>query len=69
MATETTPIVPATAPTEALANGCCGPAAATNETPVASTCCGTVAEAHTSGSCCGESAKAEAVAAGRGCCG
>jgi hypothetical protein len=34
-----------------------------------STCCGTVAEAQASGGCCGPAAKAEAVAAGAGCCG
>ena len=32
-------------------------------------CCGTVAEAAAGGSCCGGAAKAEAVAAGTGCCG
>ncbi|WP_020525260.1 hypothetical protein [Catelliglobosispora koreensis] len=57
----------------AAAGGCCGSApsaTATAETPAAtSPCCGTAAEATEAGSCCGTAAKAEAVEAGKGCCG
>ncbi|MEU7874631.1 hypothetical protein [Dactylosporangium sp. NPDC049140] len=54
--------------------GCCGnPPAATLALPepaaASSPCCGTPAEASTEGSCCGSAAKADAVAAGQGCCG
>lgn len=53
------------------AGGCCGGPDSTTTTaePVANTCCGTVAEAQASGGCCGAEAKAQAVAAGAGCCG
>jgi hypothetical protein len=50
--------------------GCCGsPARETVQEPAADTCCGTAAEAQASGGCCGAQAKADAVAAGAGCCG
>jgi hypothetical protein len=53
---------------------CCGsPATAAapvvGEQPVSSPCCGTAAQAEQAGSCCGAEAKADAVAAGQGCCG
>jgi hypothetical protein len=54
------------------AGGCCGsPAAADagNPAPVASTCCGTAEAAASANSCCDPAAKADAVAAGAGCCG
>ncbi len=62
------------------AGGCCGSAptavastapalTAADSAPVASTCCGTVADAQAAGACCGAEAKSEAVAAGAGCCG
>jgi len=38
-------------------------------TMAADPCCGTRAEAAAEGSCCGSAAKADAVAAGQGCCG
>ncbi|MFF5085394.1 hypothetical protein ACFY36_50855 [Actinoplanes sp. NPDC000266] len=37
--------------------------------PEPAPCCGTAAEAAAEGSCCGSSAKADAAAAGQGCCG
>ncbi len=46
------------------------PRSATSAAPVpASTCCGTAEAATAAGSCCDPAAKAEAVAAGAGCCG
>nr|WP_296069141.1 hypothetical protein [uncultured Actinoplanes sp.] len=66
-------------PAEALAvtgtSGCCGnPARSTLALPDPAgsgpvTCCGTPAEAAADKSCCGTTAKAQAVAAGRDCCG
>jgi hypothetical protein len=53
------------------ARDCCGNAVAARSaegSPTAA-CCGSVAEARQSRGCCGEAAKAEAVAAGVGCCG
>lgn len=55
--------------------GCCGnPPQATltlPDTAPAATgpCCGTATDAAAEGSCCGSTAKADAVAAGQGCCG
>jgi hypothetical protein len=65
---------PAAALNVAGTGGCCGnPPAAILDLPEpaagAAPCCGTVAEAATSGSCCGSAAKADAVASGAGCCG
>lgn len=63
---------PAEAFTPASAGGCCGSAPASTATATTTTagpCCGTTAEAAQSGGCCGTEAKAEAVAAGQGCCG
>ena len=63
-------------PTDALtatgSGGCCGnPPRATLELPEPSTapCCGTATDATAEGACCGSTAKADAVAAGQGCCG
>jgi hypothetical protein len=55
-------------------SGCCGNpprAALALPEPVAAggPCCGTQAEAAAETSCCGSAAKADAVAAGQGCCG
>ncbi|GAA3453625.1 hypothetical protein [Dactylosporangium matsuzakiense] len=70
---ETTGTAPAGAPSTSGASGCCGnPPAATHaraEPAAAAPCCGTAAEAATDGSCCGRAARADAVAAGQGCCG
>jgi hypothetical protein len=65
---------PAAALTVTGTSGCCGsPAQATLALPepatASSPCCGTPAEATAEGSCCGSTAKADAVAAGQGCCG
>lgn len=62
---------PAAAFTPATSGGCCGsPAPATGTAPAStSTCCGTAEAATAAGSCCDPGAKAEAVAAGAGCCG
>ncbi|MDW5325010.1 hypothetical protein [Plantactinospora sp. KLBMP9567] len=64
---------PAAALDVAGSTGCCGsPAQATNVTlpdPAGGTCCGTPAEAVAANSCCAPVARAEAVAAGQGCCG
>ena len=77
MSTDTTPRTggfagsPEEAFAPAAAGGCCGSAPAQNaaNTTVASTCCGTAAQAKASGGCCGETAKADAIAAGASCCG
>jgi len=61
--------------TTAGAGGCCGNAPqATLAHPEpagepGTPCCGTATDAAAEGSCCGNAAKADAVAAGRGCCG
>jgi hypothetical protein len=63
---------PAEALTVAGTDGCCGnaPVASLNlPGPAAGPCCGTAGDATAEGSCCGSTAKADAVAAGRGCCG
>jgi hypothetical protein len=66
---------PAQALTVAGTGGCCGnPPVATLDLPdpgaaPAAPCCGTATEAAAAGSCCGSTAKADAVAAGQGCCG
>jgi hypothetical protein len=54
--------------------GCCGaPSPAVPAVPdtaeVAGPCCGTATDAAAEGACCGSGAKADAVAAGQGCCG
>jgi len=66
---------PTAALTVAGTGGCCGnPPQATLTLPettevAAGPCCGTATDAAAEGSCCGSSAKADAVAAGQGCCG
>jgi hypothetical protein len=66
---------PADALTVAGTGGCCGnPPQTTLSLPepagtTAAPCCGTATEAVAEGSCCGGAAKADAVAAGQGCCG
>lgn len=55
------------------AGGCCGSAPAAVSVTLgdagAGTCCGSTEDARAAGSCCAPEAKAEAVAAGAGCCG
>ncbi|MEV6523226.1 hypothetical protein AB0M43_14845 [Longispora sp. NPDC051575] len=61
----------------AASGGCCGTATAATGTASpaadagapAGTCCGTATAAQEAGTCCAPEAKAEAVAAGAGCCG
>ena len=64
---------PAAALNPAAGSGCCGSPATSAvvraEPGAAAPCCGTQAEAIADNSCCGSTAKAEAVAAGQGCCG
>jgi hypothetical protein len=63
---------PATALSVAGTGGCCGNAPQSTPAipdPEAGPCCGTASDAAVDGSCCGSVAKADAVAAGRGCCG
>jgi hypothetical protein len=66
---------PAEALTAAGTGGCCGnPPQATLTLPEPAEasggpCCGTTTAAAVEGSCCGSAAKADAVAAGQGCCG
>ena len=65
---------PAAALSASGTSGCCGkpaPATLTLPEPAAAgdPCCGTQVEASAEGSCCGSAAKADAVAAGQGCCG
>jgi len=55
-------------------SACCGTQAsatgAVAERPAAtSPCCGTTADADSSGGCCGSHAKQEAIKSGAGCCG
>ena len=56
------------------ASACCGSqpsatVAVTERSAAASPCCGTTAEADSSGGCCGSHAKQEAIKSGAGCCG
>lgn len=65
---------PAEAFAPPAASGCCGTAPASGASDAGaqaagSPCCGTAAAAEEAGSCCAPSAKADAVAAGTGCCG
>jgi hypothetical protein len=61
---------PAAAYEPVAGGGCCGTATAA-AVPAQATepCCGTAREAGDAGSCCGHAAKADAIAAGVGCCG
>lgn len=67
----TEPTTPTTA--SPVPGGCCGPAAepggSTGTATGASMCCGSAAAASAAGACCDPQAKADAVAAGAGCCG
>jgi hypothetical protein len=66
---------PAAALTVSGTGGCCGnPPRATDvlaadPAEAAAPCCGSAVEARVAGSCCGATARADAVAAGAGCCG
>ena len=65
-------LLPLAAGTNATAGCGCGSSAATSDVPApvaAAVCCGTVEAAKAAESCCDPGAKADAVAAGAGCCG